>query len=69
MNTTTGSNTVWHPVTNTTRASKHGTFILCTCGNVERVYHFAWSAIFCPPCGRMMEKNQWQVPAHNRKAN
>ena len=69
MHTTTGSNTVWHPVTNTTRASKHGTRILCTCGNVARVYHFAWSALVCPGCGEQIDKHDWRVSAQDRKGN
>jgi hypothetical protein len=61
--------TTWQPVTKTTRASHNGTKILCACGYVARVYHFAWSALVCPQCGGQIDKHQWQVPARNRKAN
>ena len=48
------------PITRHTRAGKHGKEIMCTCGDVHRVYHFAWSALGCQACGNMVDKYDFQ---------
>jgi hypothetical protein len=48
------------PITRYTRASKHGKEIMCTCGSVHRVYHFAWCALQCQACDNMVDKYDFQ---------
>ena len=48
------------PITRYTRAGKHGKEIMCTCGAVHRVYHFAWSGLGCQNCGNMVDKYDFQ---------
>jgi len=53
------------PVTRWTRAPRDGTGrpIVCPhCGTVARVYHFAWCAITCSGCNRMIDKGDWSMP-------
>ena len=45
-----------------TRAGKNGKVISCpNCKNKETVYHFAWSAITCQKCKKMIDKEKWNV--------
>ena len=45
-----------------TRAGKKGKLIVCPeCKNIERVYHFAWSAIICPKCNKVIDKYDYYV--------
>ena len=46
------------------RARKDGTVLRCPkCYSAEgnRVYHFAWSAITCQHCRKMVNKNEWEI--------
>lgn len=50
------------PVTETTRAKKVGTQIVCpNCHKIGKVFHFAWSALSCQSCGEMVEKTDWSM--------
>ena len=45
------------PITKHSRAKRNGTLIKCPeCGEVGRIYHYAWSACTCRECRRMIEK-------------
>jgi ribosomal protein S27E len=45
-----------------TRAGRHGRQITCPdCGEIARVYHFAWCAITCSGCDRMIDKENWLI--------
>ena len=45
-----------------TRAGKRGKMIRCPhCKNMERVYHFAWSAAVCPKCKKTINKYDYYV--------
>jgi ribosomal protein S27E len=45
-----------------TRASKNGKEIYCpNCKDKTTVYHFAWSAITCQKCKKMIDKEKWNV--------
>jgi len=43
-------------ITRHTRAGYKGKDIVCTCGEVHHVYHFAWSGLGCKSCGNMVDK-------------
>jgi len=52
------------PVTRWTRAPRDGTGrpIVCPhCQYVATVRHFAWSALQCIACHRMIDKGDWQI--------
>lgn len=53
----------WEQITDHTHVPYTGTFIKCPCGEVIRVFHFAWSAIQCISCRNMINKNDWKVAA------
>jgi ribosomal protein S27E len=43
-----------------TRAGHDGRVIYCpVCAHSVRVFHFAWFALTCGPCQKMIDKNQW----------
>jgi len=45
-----------------TRAGRDGRVITCPqCGTAARVYHFAWCAITCSGCHRMIDKTEWLI--------
>lgn len=44
-----------------TRARSDGSTIRCSCGMEALVYHFAWSALRCIRCGRMVDKHEWVI--------
>jgi ribosomal protein S27E len=45
-----------------TRAGRNGRLITCpNCGEIARVYHFAWCAITCSGCDRMIDKEHWLI--------
>jgi hypothetical protein len=45
-----------------TRAGRDGRMIACPhCGTVATVYHFAWCAITCSGCHRMVDKTDWLI--------
>ena len=45
-----------------TRAGRNGRQITCPdCGEIARVYHFAWCAITCSGCDRMIDKQHWLI--------
>ena len=45
-----------------TRAGRNGRQITCPdCGKIARVYHFAWCAITCSGCDRMIDKENWLI--------
>jgi ribosomal protein S27E len=45
-----------------TRAGRNGRQITCPdCGEISRVYHFAWCAITCSGCDRMIDKEHWLI--------
>ena len=47
-------------VTRHTRASQDGKRIYCPhCGSERLVYHFAWAALACPTCGRVVAKTDF----------
>lgn len=49
-------------VTLQTRAPMFGKDIFCPhCAGRLTVFNFAWSALECKPCGRMIEKTDWQT--------
>lgn len=48
------------PITRYTRAGNNGKEIVCPCGHVTRVYHFAWSGLGCQGCGNMVDKYAFQ---------
>jgi len=49
--------TTFIPILKTSRTGPYGRLIKCPhCGNVERVYHFAWSALTCMQCEQMVDK-------------
>ena len=48
------------PITRYTRAGRHGKEIMCTCGAIHRVYHFAWSGLGCQNCDNMVDKYNFQ---------
>lgn len=48
-------------VTKRTRAPREGREIAAPCGYVERVYHFAWSALVCRECDEEHEKSQYRI--------
>lgn len=51
-----------------TRAGKSGKLIVCPqCHNVERVYHFAWSATVCPKCKKTINKYDYFISRKLRK--
>jgi len=46
------------------RAKKYGTVLSCPkCYSTEgnRVYHFAWSAITCQNCRKIVYKDEWEI--------
>ena len=50
------------PVTKYTRAGYKGKHILCpNCRSISKVYHFAWSGLGCQHCGKMIDKQMWEV--------
>ena len=45
-----------------TRAGYSGKEIECpSCNSVSRVYHFAWSAIWCKKCDKGINKYDWII--------
>jgi len=45
-----------------TRAGRDGRVITCPhCATAARVYHFAWCAITCSGCHRMIDKTEWLI--------
>jgi hypothetical protein len=45
-----------------TRAGRNGRPIECPhCQYVATVRHFAWAALQCTACHRMIEKGQWLI--------
>jgi len=45
-----------------TRAGRDGRQIVCPkCGNIDRVYHFAWFACTCQGCREMIDKTDWLI--------
>lgn len=45
-----------------TRAGLYGKFITCPkCYSTQRVHHFAWSALGCQSCKKMVSKNEWKI--------
>ena len=49
-------------VTRYTRAPLKGRAIVCPhCSGSAVVYHFAWSALGCIHCERMIPKDQWLI--------
>ena len=56
MNTTINTK----PITRYTRAGQDGKEIMCTCGAIHRVYHFAWSASVCQSCKQWIEKTDYR---------
>lgn len=49
-------------VTRYTRAGREGRVIRCPhCGAEGVVYHFAWSALECLHCHRLVPKYKWLV--------
>jgi ribosomal protein S27E len=45
-----------------TRAGRDGRPIVCPhCGTFATVYHFAWCAITCSGCHRMVDKTDWLI--------
>ena len=50
------------PVDRYTRSGQWGKFITCpSCYSVQRVHHFAWSALSCQSCKKMIDKNEWRI--------
>jgi len=48
----------------TSRTGRYGRDIKCPhCGTVKKVYHFAWSAVGCQGCGKMVEKYDFLMEA------
>jgi hypothetical protein len=47
-------------VTSRTRAPRDGRDIIAPCGYNVRVYHFAWSSLGCPLCGKH-EKHEYRI--------
>jgi len=46
----------------TTRAGKKGKRITCpSCSFTTTVYHFAWSALCCQQCEKMIKKYDWYL--------
>jgi ribosomal protein S27E len=49
-------------VQKTTRAGKAGKDITCpACSFITTVYHFAWSALSCQRCEKMIDKYDWYL--------
>jgi ribosomal protein S27E len=49
-------------VQKTTRAGKNGKQITCPiCSSSFTIYHFAWSALGCQHCERMINKYDWYL--------
>ena len=49
-------------VNKTTRAPNAGRLIYCPfCGHAARVYHFAWAALTCSSCARMVNKTEYKT--------
>ena len=48
------------PITRYTRASQNGKNIMCPCGAIHRVYHFAWSALQCQSCNQCIQKTDYR---------
>jgi len=47
---------------NRSRAGLKGKDIYCPhCNTVKHVYHFNWCASQCNKCGKMQDKNDWQL--------
>jgi ribosomal protein S27E len=45
-----------------TRADEYGKKISCPhCKTKCIVYHFSWAAITCDGCGKLVDKNKWNV--------
>lgn len=45
-----------------TRAGQNGKWISCShCGHQVGVGHFAWNALNCKGCGRMVDKTDWLI--------
>lgn len=44
------------------RAGKNGKIISCPfCKTKATVYHFAWAAITCQKCKRLVDKSDWDI--------
>ena len=49
-------------VTKYTRGGKYGKQLVCPeCDNIIRIYHFAWSALGCTNCNKMIDKYSWEL--------
>ena len=53
-------------VSKSTRASKHGKFIICPqCNSHARVFHFGWSTLNCIHCDATVNKYDWRLAGAN----
>jgi ribosomal protein S27E len=45
-----------------TRAGNWGRMIRCPfCQEIKTVYHFAWGAVQCQKCKKMVDKPEWDI--------